>query len=67
MIYQDDNRLTDVFSKYETYEVDNNRRVLIAEIDQIIGYLYGLNNVSIKKLAYSFKFFYSKEEVAAYF
>ena len=67
MIYQDDNRLNQVFSKYETYAADGNRRSLIAEIDQIIGYLYGLNNVSIKKLAYSFDSFYSKDEVAAYF
>lgn len=67
IIYQDDNRLNQVFSKYETYEANGNRRGLIAEIDQIIGYLYGLNNVSIKKLAYSFDSFYSKDDVAAYF
>lgn len=67
MLYQDDNRLADVFSKYKTYEVNNTRRILIAEIDQIIGYLYGLDNVSIKKIAYSFETFYSKDEVAAYF
>ena len=66
-LYQDDNRLSDMFSKYETYTVDDNRRVLIAEIDQIIGLLYGLDNVSIKKMAYSFESFYSKEDVAAYF
>lgn len=66
-LYQDDNRLSDIFSKYETYTVDDNRRVLIAEIDQIIGLLYGLDNVSIKKMAYSFESFYSKEDVAAYF
>ena len=56
-----------MFSKYETYTVDDNRRMLIAEIDQIIGLLYGLDNVSIKKMAYSFESFYSKEDVAAYF
>ena len=67
MLYQDDDRLTDVFSKYETYKVNDNRRVLIAEIDQIIGYLYGLKNASIKKIANSFETFYSKEEVAVYF
>lgn len=66
-LYQDDNRLIAMFSKYETYTVDDNRRVLIAEIDHIIGLLYGLDNVSIKKMAYSFESFYSKEEVAAYF
>ena len=67
ILYQDDNRLKDVFSKYKTYEVNNSRRKLIAEIDQIIGHLYGLDNSSIKKIAYSFKAFYSKDEVAAYF
>ena len=66
-LYQDDKRLDKVFSKYDTYSVDDHRGVLIAEIDQIIGLLYGLDNVSIKKIAYSFEAFYSKKEVAAYF
>ena len=66
-LYSDDNRVADTFSKYDLYKVNGSRREVIAEIDQLIGELYGLSENTVLDIAKSFDSFYSKEEVAAYF
>ncbi len=66
-LYLDDRRLTELFSRYDSYEVGGDRRTIISELDHLVGYLYGINDDELKIMASSFNSFYSKEEVAAYF
>ena len=67
VLYKDDCRISGVFSKYDLYDVTGDRKEVIAEIDRLIGKLYGLNDGLIINIAKSFDSFYSKEEIAAYF
>lgn len=67
VLYKDDNRIAGAFSKYDLYKVSSSRREVIAEIDQLVGELYGLSDDTVLNIAKSFDAFYSKEEVAAYF
>ena len=67
ILYSDDDRIADTFSKYDLYKATGSRREVIAEIDQLIGELYGLSEDTVLDIAKSFDAFYSKEEVAAYF
>ena len=47
----------------DIYEVHDQRKVLIADIDKIIAMLYGISKQELKKIALSFTSFYTKEEV----
>lgn len=66
-LYKDDSRIVDVFSKYDLYKVYGSRKKIIAEIDKLIGKLYGLNDNVMVNIAKSFDSYYSEEEIAAYF
>ena len=66
-LYKDDSRIVDVFSKYDLYKVYGSRKEIIAEIDKLIGKLYGLNDNVMVNIAKSFDSYYSEEEIAAYF
>ena len=66
-LYKDDNRVIDVFAKYDLYPVEGTRKEIISDIDHLVGDLYGLTRETLTDIANSFDAYYSKEEVAAYF
>lgn len=63
MLYEDDYRINKIFKTMDIYEVHDQRKVLIADIDKIIAMLYGISKQELKKIALSFTSFYTKEEV----
>ena len=67
VLYSDDIRINNIFKKYYLYKVNGNRKTIIAEIDKIIGHLYGISNHDLKKIAHCFDLFYSKEEINLFF
>ncbi len=66
-LYDDDTRVKRVFDDFDTYDITKERKEIIAEIDCLVGHLYGLNEVTIKSIANSFDAFYTDKEVTAYF
>ena len=66
-LYADDKRVTDLFSNYDTYEVEEDWKKIIAELDHIIGYLYGIKDDELKEMASTFEAFYNSKELATYF
>lgn len=67
-LYKDDLRVRELFNKNQNYAIPNkSRKQTIAELDCLVGYLYGLPNEMIKKIAMTFDKFYSKEEVERWF
>lgn len=51
-------------NKHHQYE---NRKEIIAEIDQLIAKVYDINEVTFKRILLSFPSFYSQEELDSYF
>lgn len=66
-LYRDDERVRDAFEKFDTYEIKKGRKEIIAEIDCLVGYLYGLSKERLVSIANTFSAFYTKKEVTAYF
>ncbi len=68
-LYFSDFRLKDLFEGIETYALDSgtSRKQIIAEIDQLTAFLYSINEESLKKIALTFKKYYSEEEVEMFF
>lgn len=67
-LYADDNRVSRLFEKCPDYEiVDRSRKQVIAELDRLVGYLYGLSEVEIRKIAGTFNKFYTEDEVEQWF
>ena len=66
-LYADDKRMTGLFANYESYEVKEERKIVIAELDHIIGYLYGIQDYELKTIASTFEAFYNSKELATYF
>ena len=67
VLYDDDARVRGVFEEFDTYDITKERKEIIAEIDCLVGYLYGLNEETIKTIARTFDAFYTDKEVTAYF
>ena len=66
-LYADDERVTDLFSNFDTYEVEEDWKTIIAELDHIIGHLYGIKDDELKRMASTFGAFYNSKELATYF
>lgn len=62
-LYSDDYRFNDVFSYYETYDVKDDRKIIIANIDKLVAILYAIDDDNLKTIALSFDKYYTKEEV----
>ena len=67
VLYSDDIRICGIFEKYSLYDVTDNRKTVISDLDKIIGQMYGINKKTLKNIANSFDSYYSKEEVASFF
>lgn len=68
-LYINDVRLDKLFDQIETYNVDDRktRKELIAEIDNLVAFLYSIDKETLKKIAYTFDKYYSNEEVEKLF
>lgn len=67
-LYADDIRVKGLFDKCYDYEIiDKPRKQVIAELDSLVGYLYGLSKAEIRRIAKTFNKYYSKEEVEQWF
>ncbi len=68
-LYSTDKRLKGLFAHIETYEIEESlpRKQLIADIDHLVAILYEVDDQHLKKIACSFKKYYSKEEVENWF
>lgn len=67
-LYADDIRVNGLFENCYKYEiVDKPRKQVIAELDSLIGYLYGLSKEEIKRIAKSFNKYYTNKEVEQWF
>lgn len=64
-LYENDDRIIGMFQNMDIYGVDEERMVLIADIDKIIAKLYGISDQKLKEIALDFHGFYTKEEVDA--
>ena len=67
-LYSDDIRVNGLFDKCYDYEIiDKPRKQIIAELDTLVGYWYGLSKTEIGRIAKTFNKYYSKEEVEQWF
>lgn len=67
-LYLDDDRIKPLFENNLNYAVsDKSRKQIIAELDCLVGYLYGLESDEIKKIAMTFDKYYTKDEVEQWF
>ncbi len=68
-LYQNDVRLNQLFYEIKTYAIDDKktRKELIAEIDRLVAFLYSIDRITLKEIAYSFDKYYSREEVEKLF
>ena len=67
-MYRNDKRVCILFDSYGIYEgIEKNRKQIIAELDLLVGFMYGLSKKEIKKIAKSFDKYYSNEEVEQWF
>lgn len=67
-LYRNDKRVCILFDSYGIYEgIEKNRKQIIAELDLLVGFMYGLSKKEIKKIAKSFDKYYSNEEVEQWF
>lgn len=68
ILYADDIRVSGLFDKYYDNEiVDKPRKQVIAELDSLVGCLYGLSKDEIRRIAKTFHKYYTKEEVEQWF
>ena len=67
-LYADDIRVNGLFEKCHNYEIaDKSRKQVIAELDSLVGYLYGLSKEEIKRIAKTFNKYYTNKEVEQWF
>lgn len=67
-LYRNDIRVSSLFDDNQNYEIINkSRKQVIAELDCLIGYLYGLSTEEIKRIAKTFNKYYTNEEVEQWF
>ena len=67
-LYRKDARVHDLFRRRKEYIIEGkNRKQVIAELDRIVGYAYGLSVDEIKRIAASFDRYYMAEEVEQWF
>ena len=62
-LYRDDHRFAEIFACYDTYDVNDDRKRIIANIDKLVAKLYSIDDNNLKKMALSFDKYYTKEEV----
>lgn len=69
VLYKDDERVYKMIDAQEHYLIDEktNRKKIIAELDLLVGLLYGLSKDEINDIARSFDKYYSKEELENWF
>lgn len=67
VLYADDIRFSGIFEKYHLYNVNDDRKTIISDLDKIVGYLYGIKGQALRNIAYCFNSFYSKEDVTSRF
>ncbi len=68
VLYEDDVRVSNLFENSKCYSIETrNRRQIIAELDVLVGALYGLDKTEVKKIAGKFNKYYSNEEVEQWF
>lgn len=69
ILYSTDERLDDLFSDINIYSIKGNisRKQIIAEIDSLIAFAYGISKDEFKNILHSFNKFYTKEEVEYFF
>lgn len=67
MLYQDDSRIAKAFLNYEVYDINEDRKTAIADIDHIIAFLYGISNDMLRNIINSFDAFYTEKDMATYF
>ena len=67
-LYKDDTRVSHLFKKYDGKFIENeNRKQIIAELDILVGLLYGLNKEEVREIANTFDKYYTNEEVDQWF
>ena len=66
-LYADDKRICGIFEKYSLYDIVDNRKTIISDLDKIVGQLYGISQETLRNIANSFDSYYSKKEVASFF
>ncbi len=68
-MYINDSRMNPFFVDIDTYPIlpSISAKQLVCEIDQLIGYLYGLDATEIKEIAQTFTKFYDKKELEEWF
>lgn len=67
-LYYNDKRVSKLFDGYGIYEsTGKSRKQIIAELDLLVGSLYGLSKKEIKEIAKTFDKYYSNEEVEQWF
>lgn len=67
VLYQNDQRVAGFFDRIEKYEIKKQRKELIAELDKLVAFLYGIDGKNLKQIALSFDKYYTKEEVERWF
>lgn len=69
MLYASDQRLDDFFADVSVYPIKRNisRKQIIAEIDRLVAFLYGIEEETFHNILHAFGKYYSEEEVEAYF
>ena len=67
-LYSNDRRLYKLFENCANYEgIEKNRKQIIAELDLLVGFMYGLARKEIIEIAKTFDKYYSNEEVEQWF
>lgn len=67
-LYHNDHRVNSLFENYNCCANTNkSRKQIISELDRLVGILYGLSAVQIKKIASTFDKYYGKQEVEQWF
>lgn len=69
VIYKNDIRIKQIFQQIIRYDIRETieRKQLIAEIDMLISYLYGIDREMLQKIVSSFDKYYTKEEAEKWF
>ena len=69
MLYASDQRLDNLFADVSIYPIKRkiSRKQIIAEIDRLVAFLYGLNEETLENILHTFSKYYSEKEVEAYF
>lgn len=62
-LYSDDKNVIGLFSKYHVYEVVDDRKNIIEDINKLIANMYGINNEMQKKIMSSFDRYYKREQM----